>query len=225
MRLHVGSVPEPTDFVPNPPWRAMREPSVWVMQLIATPIGVVTSAVLATLWFLIGNFEGAIVPATISEFLVSFAAITLVHELIHAATHPGQGLTSRSLLGVWPSKLLFYAHYDGELTRNRFIAILLMPFLCMSLAPLLFSVAIGAVPGWVAYVSVFNALLACGDLFGATMVLLQVSPGASVHNHGYWTYWKLTGEETCIVAAEDSDGNRELTPRNASAEEVELQEE
>jgi hypothetical protein len=56
--------------------------------------------------------------------LPSLMALVVVHELIHAMVHPHGGKSDTTILGLWPSRLLFYAHYDGELTRYRFIAIL-----------------------------------------------------------------------------------------------------
>jgi hypothetical protein len=53
---------------------------------------------------------------------------------------------------------------DGELGRGRFMAILLMPFLIISIVPLLFAIVGRFATGWLAFVSCLNALLACGDM-------------------------------------------------------------
>jgi hypothetical protein len=47
---------------------------------------------------------------------------------VHALVHPMAGRSPHSILGFW-SSLGFYAHYDGEMSRNRLVAILLMPLL------------------------------------------------------------------------------------------------
>lgn len=100
------------------------------------------------------------------------------------------GRSPHSILGFWPSRVLFYAHYDGEMTRNRFIAILLMPFVVISVVPLLVSAVAQVTSGWVAYISAFNALLACGDMLGAGMVVFQIPATAIVRNQGWRTYWR-----------------------------------
>jgi len=87
--------------------------------------------------------------------------------------------------------MLFYAHYDGELTRNRFVAILLMPLLVISVLPLVVAAVIGASSGWVVFASSLNALMACGDILGAGMVLFQVPSAAIVRNQGWRTYWRM----------------------------------
>ena len=38
----------------------------------------------------------------------------VIHELIHASLHPEHGRSHSSILGFWPSRLLFYAHFDGQ---------------------------------------------------------------------------------------------------------------
>jgi hypothetical protein len=35
MRLNLGGIPEPKDFIPDETWRALREPGPWLMQLVA----------------------------------------------------------------------------------------------------------------------------------------------------------------------------------------------
>ena len=95
-----------------------------------------------------------------------------------------------TVLGCWPSRLAFYAHYTGELSRNRFLAILLLPTLVISGAPLLLAIIVQSSSGWLAFVSIFNAAAACGDLFGAGVVLAQIPSTAKVRNQGWTTYWK-----------------------------------
>ena len=122
--------------------------------------------------------------------LVSFAPLVVLHELIHAAVHPKSGRSDRSILGFWPSRLLFYAHYDGELTRDRFIAILAMPTLVITLLPLAVAMATSSSHELAAWVSKWNAFFACGDLFGIILLLFQVQSRAICRNQGWKTYWK-----------------------------------
>ena len=193
MRFHLGAIPETPDFRPETPWRPLREPTPWVMQFLALPIGIAAAAGVAVLWILTTPLGQAAWKLSASAFLLSFAGIIVVHELIHAAVHPLRGRSPHSILGFWPSRILFYAAYTGELTRNRFIAILLMPLVVISFVPLLVAAAVQMTSAWVAFVSAFNALLACGDIFGAGMVWWQVPATAIVRNQGWWTYWR---EET-----------------------------
>jgi hypothetical protein len=190
MRFHFGAIPNSPDFTPDTLWKSLREPSPWMQNLVALPIGIVAAVVVAGLWLAITPLQE--VPPTMSlpAFLVSFAGIVVVHELIHAAVHPMSGRSPHSILGFWPSGGMFYAHYDGEMTRNRFVAILLMPLIVISFVPLLVAAIARVSSGWVAFISAFNAFLACVDILGTGLVLFQIPAAAIVRQQGWKTYWR-----------------------------------
>ena len=122
-------------------------------------------------------------------FLLSFAGIVVVHELIHALVHPMAGRSPHSILGFW-SSLGFYAHYDDEMSRNRLATILLMPLLTISIVPLLVSAVTQVSSGWIAFVSAFNALCACVDMLLAGSVLFQIPATAIVRFKSWRIYWR-----------------------------------
>ena len=190
MRFHCGPVPNSPDFDPSPPWRQLREPSPSVMQLFALPIGVGSALAMIFLWFLLTPLPRGSLSLSIPKIIGLFAGIIIVHELIHAAVHPMAGRSSHSILGWWPSHGLFYAVYGGEMTRNRFIAILVMPLLVISIVPLAVAAITQTAVGWIAFASILNALLACGDVFAIGLLLWQLPAKAIVRNQGYYTYWQ-----------------------------------
>jgi hypothetical protein len=146
--------------------------------------------VVAVLWFAITPLKHVTPTMSLPAFLVSFAGIVVVHELIHAAVHPRSGRSTHSIMGFWPSGGMIYAHYDGEMTRNRFVAILLMPLVVISLVPLLVA-AVAQVPcGWAAFISAFNTFLSCADLLLAGLVLFQIPATAIVRQRSWKTYWR-----------------------------------
>lgn len=108
---------------------------------------------------------------------------------MHALVHPRAGLSPHSTLGFWPS-LGFYAGYDGEMSRNRLVACLLMPLLIISILPLLASAVTQVSSGWVAFVSALNALCACVDILLAGSVLLQIPSAAIVRFKSWKIYWR-----------------------------------
>jgi hypothetical protein len=190
MRFHFGAVPCSPDFVPDALWKPLREPSPWMVNLIALPIGIVAAGVVAVLWLAITPLQDVIPTMSLPGFLVSFAGMVVVHELIHAAVHPRSGRSPHSIVGFWPSRGMFYAHYDGELTRTRFVAILLAPLVVISFVPLLVAAVAQVTSGWVAFISAFNTFLACADILGAGLVLFQIPATAIVRNQGWRTYWR-----------------------------------
>ena len=90
-------------------------------------------------------------------FLVSFAGMGVVHELTHLLVHPMSGRSPHSIVGAGGPTTGVYAHYAGEMTRNRLVAILLMPLVLISFVPLLVAAVAQVSPGWIAYFA-FNAL-------------------------------------------------------------------
>ena len=110
--------------------------------LLALPIGVVAAVTVAALWFLVTPLRDITPAMSLPAFLLLFAGFGVAHELSHALVHPKAGLSPHSILGFWPSRVSFYANYDGEMSRNRLVAILLMPLLTISIAPLLVSAVI-----------------------------------------------------------------------------------
>lgn len=201
MRFHLGAIPETPDFTPDSSWRSLREPTPWVMQFLAIPIGVAAVVVVVLLWFQITPLAEVTGPLSMSAFLLSFVGIIVVHELVHVGIHPMVGRSRHSFLGFWPSRVLFFAHYTGELTRNRFVAILLMPLVVISFVPLIVAAVTHVASGWAAYISAFNALLACGDILGAGIVLFQVPATAIVRNQGWSTYWREQTTDAELGAA------------------------
>lgn len=192
MRFHLGQIPASEDFIPDEKWRPMREPSPWMAQLVALPIGIAVFLVFIVLWLRLTDLEVGTVNSEVFFLtgLLLWIPLIVVHELIHAMIHPQNGVSHHSILGFWPSKLMFYAHYDGELSRRRFVAILAMPFFAMSVLPFVVCWSLGLTNGYVAWISTWNALFANGDLFGILLLCLQVPSEAICRNQGWKTYWR-----------------------------------
>jgi hypothetical protein len=125
---------------------------------------------------------------SLPAFLLSFAGMVVVHELIHLLVHPMAGRSPHSIVGSGPTSC--YAHYDGELSRNRLVAILLMPVPIISIVPLLVSAVTQVSSGWAAFVSVLNAFGACADMLEAGLVLFQIPPTAIVRYKSWRIFWK-----------------------------------
>ena len=157
--------------------------------LLALPIGVVAAGTVAALWFLVTPLRDITPAMSLPAFLLLFAGFGVAHELSHALVHPKAGLSPHSILGFWPS-VGFYANYDGEMSRNRLVAILLMPLLILSIAPLLLSAVTQVACGWVAFVSALNALGACVDMLLAGSILFQIPATAIVRFKSWRLFWR-----------------------------------
>lgn len=190
MRFHLGAIPNSPDFVPDAPWRPLRQPPApWIENLLALPLGVVAAVTVAALWFLVTPLRDITPSMSVPAFLLLSAGLVVVHELIHALVHPMAGLSSRSILGFWAA-LGFYAHYDGEMSRNRLVAVLLMPLLIITIFPLLVSAVTQVSSDWVAFVSAFNAFCACVDLLLTGSILFQIPATAIVRFKSWRIFWR-----------------------------------
>lgn len=135
--------------------------------------------------------------AVLTVFIAILAAVLPlcvlipVHELFHASAHPHFGLSEKSILGLWPAKGVFYAHYDGELSRSRAVAVYSMPFIAISISPLLLCAITNRFSGLLAAISIINALVSCVDMLALGLILFQVPANAVIRNNGWKTYWRM----------------------------------
>jgi len=186
MRFQLGPPPANPAFDPTAGgWIKLKEPNPWLMQLLALPIAVGVGVLL--MWAMTRLVD--LRPSGIVPILVVLLLLLPVHEMIHALIHPGNGRTIDSIVGFWPKKLVCYAHYDGPLSRNRFIAVLIGPFLVMSVVPLLVEAMLRVNFTWVAVLAIVNGLAASGDT-AACLLLLQAPRTATMRNQGYYTWWR-----------------------------------
>lgn len=205
MRFHLGAIPESPDFEIGAAWSPLREPTPWMFQFLALPISVLNLGAFALMWVCLTPSAATFHDVAPLPFIVGTAAIVVtqvvLHEGAHLLAHPGAGTTRQSIAGLWPSRLLFFAHYDGELTRNRFVVILAAPIVTLSVIPLIVAAIFHVSSPPVAALSIINAGGSCGDLLGIWIVLRQVPAVAIVRNQGWATYWRKTSPVTLPARA------------------------
>jgi hypothetical protein len=161
-------------------------------------VGIALGALVSTLWHVGGvtfveQFEAVRGFAALASFLIALLGLLAIHELVHALVHPGNGTTERTVIGASLSPLLLYAAYLGKVSRNRYVAVLLAPFLLLSVSPALLCAAglTETMPSpMLATLTVVNAAASGVDLFGAALILSQVPRRSCLQNHGWPTYWQ-----------------------------------
>lgn len=204
MKLHIGMPPATPDFTPQEDgWTPLKEPSPWVLNLIATPIGILAAVLVRIGWGEINDkielnssVPGSLAPLIylVAFLVLGFPALIAVHELIHAFGYPKFGFTPSTMIAIWPSKLLFLAITFDALPRNRMLLVYMLPLLVISIAPLLMcrSLGINSLPLMLA--STANGLAAGGDIFCFCLIFLQVPRNATLRNQGWATWWKVESE-------------------------------
>jgi hypothetical protein len=123
--------------------------------------------------------------------------VVFLHEVLHTVFMPDWGRSARSLIAVWPEKMLFYAIYMGPLPRNQLLLVFLTPLLALTGLPLVLLAILAQFPGtltaqgWLATLALVNGVGACGDIIAIFLVSLQIPANAMVQNRGWRSYWKV----------------------------------
>lgn len=195
MKFTVGGIAENPEFQPEVDgWSPLREPSSKMYMVLAVPVAFVLANVLAIAWALIVELRGIPLSGGDSLAPVLAAAIVLipVHEGVHALCHPGFGSSPYTLFGVWPSHLAFWAHYDNQMSRSRFLLTLSAPFLLLTVVPLAIAIALGFSSWFLISLSWLNAIGASADLLGFAIVLFQLKRDVVVRNQVWKTWWRAS---------------------------------
>jgi hypothetical protein len=208
MRFIIGPPPDNPDFAPEqePGWQSLREMGPRTLMLIGSLAGVPLAVLTSYAWsqiletemtlsfdaMALGHWSAVLLPLLVLLAMAVFlASLIFVHELIHVLACPRFGLTSATVLGVWPSRILAYGNHSGPVSLKRFLLVGMAPFLVLSLAPLLVAFAGGPHWSFLALVSVVNGLVCGGDAAICLMLLYQVPFHATLRNKGWNTWWRL----------------------------------
>ena len=219
MRFHLGPFPENENFDPESEgWSALPDVNLDTIHLRALR----ASIYLFLLWlplFLLAfplelltpqvsqlspnEFQIQVPIFQIPYWLILTILIAIlilfipVHEMVHALCCPGWGLSTNTIVGLWLQKGFLYVFYDGTMSRNRFMFVLVAPYLFLSLLPLGL-MAIFKFTGWtptliisLTWTSLLGSLLAGGDFASVGSLLSSNVPNTTlIRNNGQKSYWK-----------------------------------
>lgn len=129
-----------------------------------------------------------------SEFLL-YAFITLVlHELIHASFFPEGLFSKQTYIGFSFSYFVAFAYYDGVVTRNRYLVVLLAPFTILTVTPLLFISIFETSLSWFSkpliQFAYLNGLASIGDLYSTFKILKTFKRNVYLRSTGKQLFWK-----------------------------------
>ena len=223
MRFHFGEFPESKDFDPEAEgWLVLPDINLDTIHLRALRVSMSLFLLWLPLFLLVFPLE-LLTPQRFqispNVFQIQFPILqiplwlilsiliaTLIlfipaHELVHALSCPGWGLSPNTVVGLWLLKGFLYVFHDGSMSRNRFLLVLLAPYVILSLLPLAV-IAILRSTGWtpevmigLTWTSLLGSLLSGGDFVSALTLLSSQIPGtALIRNSGQKSYWKPTEE-------------------------------
>ena len=194
MRFHIGSPPLTPDFAPQDDgWTPLWEPSPFVLNLIATPVGIFAGILTALAWTggeLRITFPGYHPLVLLAVVVLGLPLMIAVHEFIHGFAYEKFGFTDTTVIAFWPAKMLFLAITFNAYSRNRMLLVYVLPLVVISFVPLLICRLAGIQSGVAMFFSVVNAMCAGGDIFCILLIAAQVPAKATLRNQGWTTWWK-----------------------------------
>jgi putative zincin peptidase len=170
MRFKIGRIPETAEAPAEDGWLKLREPPMWVTRLISLPLSLVLALIAAL--FVIRLTKISSEGLTGGVLIAVYVGTIAMHELIHASINPDRGLSDRTTLGFWPTRLVFFVYYEGSRSKRNHMLCLLAPFLLLSVLLLLASHYLG----WNSFITMFG-----------------VPNSSQLQNRGWTTYWRATG--------------------------------
>lgn len=152
-------------------------------------VGGILAVLLAIVWRAIDTTSLPLGKPSGMEVFCVTTILIILHEALHFLFFPGAGLNTNSVIGVWIKIASPYVQYLSPMSRNRFMIVLVMPFLIISIFPLfLLSFGIGQ-NSYMSWISVINCLGAGSDIFIFCMMFATVPSGAVVVESDGKMFW------------------------------------
>lgn len=188
MKFIKSAYPSSENFNPaTDVWTKSKEPTQKNFFILAFIILVFTILLMNKLIDFLSPFNSY---TNILYDMVLFLVIIPIHELFHALVFP-EPLTSRHVIfGTLLEKGCFYAYYDGEMTKCRFLISIIMPFTILTLLPLILIIFCGF-NGYLFECSYINSLFCCGDIISFFIIIFTLPKKSIVRNKGWYTYYRL----------------------------------
>ena len=198
MRLLIGPIPEAEGFHPKRRgWTKLKEPSFNMLMLLSIPTALLIAVGILFAWVALARVHGieeliqiVFTPGTLLSSIAAFVGLIVGHEMVHLVALPKCGLTSATVVGFWPQKVTPYVSHEGELSRNRYVLIGLMPLLLLSVVPLLIGLLFASMPLWLVVLSIINGFISAGDIINVILLVSQTPRSAIVRSKGLETWWR-----------------------------------
>ncbi|MFA9556854.1 DUF3267 domain-containing protein [Evansella sp. AB-rgal1] len=186
----VKNIPVNKEFDPEKEnWTALKEPNLIMAQIIALPIAFLAAV---GIYLLAASLQ--LTDQYTFRFgfniLLAFLILMPIHEIIHALFFPEKITSNHVYFGFIPKGFAFFAYYDREMSRNRFLTVCVAPFIGLSILPLIIMNIFGFHSSFLIDIALVNALSACVDLLNIILIASQVPRNAVIRNKGYNSYWK-----------------------------------
>jgi hypothetical protein len=202
LKFRIGEMPSSPSPGPGD-YHPVREPDAKTFEVIATSGFAVLIVVASAAWHLSVDVQwGDGFAWRIVQIGFVAAVLVPVHELSHAVCYPNSP-GEDVVIGFSRRLGMFYAGFNGEISRTRSTVVYLFPFLVLSILPFLVALSFDFDSEWLALFSIINAGFSGADLYSVALVISQVPRGASVRNSGWNTYWRFQPAELSVRSTEE----------------------
>lgn len=178
MKFRYGMPPAVTPVLTNPAPLNINYAKVHAIAIVIALVGILPAVVapwgLLYGWTFMDGFVAYSADHNSLPALGMGLATILCHELIHMLTHPKFGFGKETYLGFLP-QAGFYAAYNGVQSRRQILVTLAAPLAVLTVVPIIVSLYVSR--EWMqmlAVVSVFNALMASGDVWQIWFILRKL---------------------------------------------------
>lgn len=152
-------------------------------------VGGIVTGCITVLWCWVDNASLPLDSQSPDAIFLLTLAMVICHEALHLLAFPGAGLNANTVIGIWPQLASPYVQYISPMRRNRFLFACILPFLILSILPLILVLAGFEPISYLSWISVGNSVGASSDLFIVGKVLLTVPAGAMVLESDGKVYW------------------------------------
>jgi len=123
-------------------------------------------------------------------FVGAIFVYMFLHEMIHAMFIPDVIKSERTFWGM--NGVFGFVFTTEPIKKGRFLVISCMPFILLSVAPLLFLDFIGYLNWYTLLLCLINAAGSCVDFLNMALIGFQVKGKHTIISNGFETFYKLT---------------------------------
>lgn len=123
-------------------------------------------------------------------FVGAIFVYMFLHEMIHAMFIPGVIKSERTFWGM--NGVFGFVFTMEPIKKGRFLLISCMPFVLLSVVPVLFLNHIGYLNWYTLLLCLINAAGSCVDFLNMALIGFQVKGKHTIISNGFETFYKLT---------------------------------
>lgn len=170
-------------------WHRLNIPPLWALHILSLPAGALVASLILVAWVLVMPKIQVVFSPAYQVILVVLATLAAGIP-VRLLSHPGWGFTSKSWVGLWPSRVAFYTAYSDELPKRNHVLQYSITFIVLSVLPLVVSVVFKFYSGWLVFVSCLSAFVFAVDVFIALFIAMRVPAHSVLSGRGFEAYWR-----------------------------------